>query len=707
MDEQLGSAAVEITATLGPLENGLNQAKQQVESSTAQMSADAAKLSDSFTISAEGIRTALETLGISLGVHELISGIQELAESGARLQEVADAVGLTSRQLQVFQFAAQQAGIEQEKFNANLEIFSRNIGLIATGQATPAAKAFAELGISIKDTNGNILPTSQILEEVLTKLNGVSDATIRAAQATEIFGRGGREMGNVAREVGEQGLAELTKRAEESGQVMSPGMTEKAKQLNDSFKLLSNAIKNDLITGLIQLKEQGEVQFGWLEKIPGLIKQAAEGIEHWISPDVHTQIETLTADIEKLKEELKSAPDSQVLKDAVGMKEQKRAALQLQLESGGTPAPEPVFPASAPVGPAVVDPKVAEAQKKLQEEFAKTTATLADQAAGYQRLADAAGHGTQAMRDAATVTEIQNELSKFSGQLTAQQVQQIEALVIKKHEEKAAVEDAARATKEAQKAADDDIKAYEKLIGESDHLSAKQREIADELGKVEHGFQAGTITAEQYNQALIAAHKELLAANKDTAEQMRVTNDLIAHGAESIARGFVDAGTNILKGKDALQEFGNAAVNVLNQIEQMIIELLIIEPLMKALKASLDSSGGVSGLFGFASGGSFDVGGGGGVDSQLVMFKATPGEHVSVGQNDRGPASGQSRTDVNVIVNNHSGEKASYEERRNTAGGKDIVVQIGEAMAQDVAQGGPLSRSIGRTFSAQRAPIQR
>jgi hypothetical protein len=43
-----------------------------------------------------------------------------------------------------------------------------------------------------------------------------------------------------------------------------------------------------------------------------------------------------------------------------------------------------------------------------------------------------------------------------------------------------------------------------------------------------------------------------------------------------------------------------------------------------------DFAKGVKGLFGFASGGSFTVGGGGQTDSQLVMFRATPGERVTV-----------------------------------------------------------------------------
>ena len=55
---------------------------------------------------------------------------------------------------------------------------------------------------------------------------------------------------------------------------------------------------------------------------------------------------------------------------------------------------------------------------------------------------------------------------------------------------------------------------------------------------------------------------------------------------------------------------------------------------------------GLSGLFGFANGGSFNVGGGGGTDSQLVAFMATPGEKVSVTNPGQGAANG-----INLVYN--------------------------------------------------------
>jgi tape measure domain-containing protein len=80
--------------------------------------------------------------------------------------------------------------------------------------------------------------------------------------------------------------------------------------------------------------------------------------------------------------------------------------------------------------------------------------------------------------------------------------------------------------------------------------------------------------------------------------------------------------------------FGDIAKSFGKMLTQMYIQKQLIEPL-------LNSAGGSSGwinagmaaassLFGFASGGSFTVGGSGGTDSQLVAFRASPDETVTV-----------------------------------------------------------------------------
>ena len=101
---------------------------------------------------------------------------------------------------------------------------------------------------------------------------------------------------------------------------------------------------------------------------------------------------------------------------------------------------------------------------------------------------------------------------------------------------------------------------------------------------------------------------------------------------------------NKAKGQSIFSQYSQDADDFVKSLQQLLLKLLVINPLLNAiglgdqgggkLLPALIGSGAGSGsgwIPGFATGGDFVVGGGGGVDSSLVAFKATPGEHVSVG----------------------------------------------------------------------------
>ena len=62
--------------------------------------------------------------------------------------------------------------------------------------------------------------------------------------------------------------------------------------------------------------------------------------------------------------------------------------------------------------------------------------------------------------------------------------------------------------------------------------------------------------------------------------------------------------------------------------------------------------GGLGGLFGFANGGAFTVGGAGGRDSQLVAFRATPGERVQVNKPGMGGGDRPININYTIMANN-------------------------------------------------------
>jgi hypothetical protein len=127
--------------------------------------------------------------------------------------------------------------------------------------------------------------------------------------------------------------------------------------------------------------------------------------------------------------------------------------------------------------------------------------------------------------------------------------------------------------------------------------------------------------------------------------------------------GDIDERTKELnRAKDGARELGlvfnsafeDAVVNgeklgdVLRSLEKDLLRIAlrrnVTEPLFDMLSAGV--GGGLGKLFGFATGGDFTVGGQGGTDSQLVAFRATPGEQVSV----RTPAQQAGGSSPSIVV---------------------------------------------------------
>lgn len=98
----------------------------------------------------------------------------------------------------------------------------------------------------------------------------------------------------------------------------------------------------------------------------------------------------------------------------------------------------------------------------------------------------------------------------------------------------------------------------------------------------------------------------------------------------------------ITKGDD----LGDVFKKLGNRIEEAVIEAVLLQAALKLLGVGTGAAGAgglvalVAGIgkkiLGFQGGGSFIVGGSGGPDSQLVAFRATPGETVDVGASRQG-----------------------------------------------------------------------
>lgn len=163
----------------------------------------------------------------------------------------------------------------------------------------------------------------------------------------------------------------------------------------------------------------------------------------------------------------------------------------------------------------------------------------------------------------------------------------------------------------------------------------------------------------------------LREATLSTGTAMSGLEDLAGSVSQTMASG---VSSWVDKALDGTFKLSDAIADLGRQIARVLVNRAV---------SSLFGTGGLN-LPGFANGGSFQVGGSGGIDSQLVAFRASPNETVRITK--PGQMSGQTvAAPVNVQVINNNGSQVSTQGRGTMADPLRIVV---DAVKGDMAKGG-------------------
>lgn len=161
-----------------------------------------------------------------------------------------------------------------------------------------------------------------------------------------------------------------------------------------------------------------------------------------------------------------------------------------------------------------------------------------------------------------------------------------------------------------------------------------------EIEKLNNLFAKGAIDFDTYQRAISQAQDEFDRLGKKSNE--------IGKSVESSFERIIDSAI------DGTLRLGDAIASLLRDLAKVLAHNAF-----KMIMGGGSGGGGLGSLFGglfgslpgFATGGSFKVGGAGGIDSQVVAFRATPGETVDIRKpgNDNGPG-GNVNVQVGVTV---------------------------------------------------------
>jgi len=188
-----GGALRELLAVFGFSvdESGLKKGEQSLENLKQKLQQFAEAALAAFAI--EGIRRFVEAQTQAMKSIELTS---------ARL-------GISTDKVQEFKFAAESMGLESETLLNLMGRLQVSQAAAASGAGTQG-KAFAQLGVRVKDTSGHMKSADELLLDVADGISKTKDASQQAALATQLFGRQGRSILPFLKE-GRAGVAALTK----------------------------------------------------------------------------------------------------------------------------------------------------------------------------------------------------------------------------------------------------------------------------------------------------------------------------------------------------------------------------------------------------------------------------------------------------------------------------------------------------------------
>lgn len=193
------------------------------------------------------LRTGLIGLGVGVTVHavrRLVDAIGEIADGATRL-------GVTTDQFQRLSLLAKQSGTDISALGGAFRILASN----AVTPSKDAAAAFAELGVSVKDGNGQFKTANDLFFDVSEALSGVTDDLKRSDLATRLLGRGAQQL----KPIFSEGTAAFRAQRKElqAMAVLSPQTIQGAKRLGDtwaglgpSFLAAAEPLLEQLIPGL-------------------------------------------------------------------------------------------------------------------------------------------------------------------------------------------------------------------------------------------------------------------------------------------------------------------------------------------------------------------------------------------------------------------------------------------------------------------------
>ena len=189
------------------------------------------------------------------------AGIKSVIDGADQLQKASQKYGVAVEQLSALSYAGKLSDVSLEAIGTGLKKLSVNMLDTAAG-AGEAKEAFKALGVEVKNADGSLKSSDQVLAEIADRFAGMEDGAGKTALAVRLFGRAGADLIPLLNQ-GSKGLADMKEEAERLGVIVGGDLARASEQFNDNLTRLGEAARasgialaNTLLPTLNQFVEQ-------------------------------------------------------------------------------------------------------------------------------------------------------------------------------------------------------------------------------------------------------------------------------------------------------------------------------------------------------------------------------------------------------------------------------------------------------------------
>lgn len=174
------------------------------------------------------------------GVVKLGNVLRTTASEMDKMHKQAKNLQLPLDQFQALRHQAELAGVANDALTKSYQTFNKNLGELKTKKSSLMSTALKDFDPQLLYSLKNAKDSTAAYDMILVKMQGMTDASKKAALANAVFGRNGKDMLNMLSE-GTDGLARARANLAALGGGLTAEDAKKAEDFNDSITRMGQA----------------------------------------------------------------------------------------------------------------------------------------------------------------------------------------------------------------------------------------------------------------------------------------------------------------------------------------------------------------------------------------------------------------------------------------------------------------------------------